>query len=357
MRILVNATAMNARGAFSVMDSFLSDMNKYYSDFKDMGIKMHFLAANEKLCKHSNDSLVIDLVTYPKQSWLHKWNYENRILPKLFKDNNCDVYLSMQNYVLTGISKPQFVLMHQPIPFSDLTVGDLEFTNWLKYSLIFKYILRRQRRKVTGAIVQTAWMKRALIDKFGYNCPIEIIRPPVTDILNNDQPLPKSIERLFKYDGIKLCYPTNTDKYKNNERLCQAINHYNEKTLKKVTLYLTIDGKSSEYIKFLGKVPYESIYTLYKNIDAVIFPSLTETLGLPLLEAQLNSIPVIASDLPYAREMCGDNCIYFDPRNAKSIAEGIKSYVNRGRTYRFEKIPTKTSYFDYITFIQRTLEI
>lgn len=184
---------MDARGAFSVMDSFLKEMNLHYNDFRDKGIKMLFLAGNEKLCRHKNDLLDIEFNAYPKKSWFHKWKYERIIVPELFRKDNFDVYLSMQNYVLKNIDKKQFVLMHQPIPFSDLKSNDLEFMNWFKYILIFKFLLKKQRDHVSGAIVQTSWMKKALTEKFGYTCPIKIIRPPVADIQFNTKPLPDDL--------------------------------------------------------------------------------------------------------------------------------------------------------------------
>ncbi|HRQ30785.1 MAG TPA: glycosyltransferase [Saprospiraceae bacterium] len=346
---------MDARGAFSVMDSFLKEMNHHYNDFRDNGIKMLFLAGNEKLCRHKNDLLEIEFNPFPKKSWFHKWKYERIILPELFIKGNFDVYLSMQNYVLKNINKKQFVLMHQPIPFSDLKWKDLELLNWFKYNIIFKILLKRQRQLVSGAIVQTAWMKQALIDKFEYNCPVKIIRPAVNNIMNNTKPLPGELLDLFKVNSIKLIYPTNLEKYKNNQRLINAINGYNNSTNKKIVLYLTIPGKSTEYVKYINKIQYESIMTLYTNMDAMIFPSLTETLGLPLLEAQYAEIPILAADLPYAREVCGNECIYFNPRSTLSIINALNVYVENTKVFKYKSNTIKGSYYDYIKFISDTV--
>lgn len=351
IKILVNASALDARGAFSVMNAFLNDMNKNIENFSKYKIKMHFLAANEKLCKYENEFLKVEYINYPKKSWLHKWNYERRILPKLLLNEKYDIYLSMQSYVLNIGCVPQFVLMHQPIPFSDLKFSDIEFKNWLKYDLILKYLLKRQKKYINGIIVQTNWMKQALINKFDYNCPIQIIRPPVDDIKNNNNPLPVKVEKLFQNENIKLIYPTNSEKYKNNKRLIKAVLIFNKNHNTKVSLYLTLDGISSEYINYTGKIPYESILTFYKKTDAMIFPSLTETLGLPLLEAQLYNIPLLVSDLPYAREICGDNCLYFDPISTESIEYAIKQFVEKNYIVtQYTEMPNN-SYFDYVRFI------
>lgn len=351
MKILVNATAMDARGAFSVMNSFLIEMNNHFNDFKDYGIKMHFLAANENLCKYSNEFIKVEYTSFAKKSWFHKWKYERKIIPELFAKSGFDAYLSMQNYVLNNISAKQFVLMHQPIPFSDLKYSDLEFINWLKYNVIFKYLLRKQRNSVTGVIVQTEWMKEAIIKKFCYTCPVKVVRPPVDDINNNNKPIDHEIEKLFKTVNKKLLYPTNIEKYKNNQRLIQAIQKYNLSSKSKVDLFLTLEGKSTDHIKYIGKIPYESILTLYKSIDAIIFPSLTETLGLPLMEAMIYNIPVIAADLPYAREVCGEYGSYFNPRDIDSICNAVSEYISGDCISNISPVISNASYFDYIKFI------
>ena len=40
-------------------------------------------------------------------------------------------------------------------------------------------------------------------------------------------------------------------------------------------------------------------------------------------------IPVIASDLPYARVLCGDDGVYFDPESSKSLIEACKEIKTR----------------------------
>lgn len=179
-----------------------------------------------------------------------------------------------------------------------------------------------------------------------------MIRPSVQDIVNNTKPLSDSINIHLSQKGVKLLYPTNKEKYKNNTRLVEAVKRYNKTFRKKTILYITIEGDSSEYIRFIGKVPYDSINTLYQSIDALIFPSLAETLGLPLLEARMNGIPIIVSDLPFAREICEDSAYYFNPRIIQSITEAIHSFTkDSSKTNLSEKTISKFSYMDYINFI------
>jgi glycosyltransferase involved in cell wall biosynthesis len=61
----------------------------------------------------------------------------------------------------------------------------------------------------------------------------------------------------------------------------------------------------------------------YAICDALLFPSLLETWGLPLTEAKARGIPILAADLPYARETVGTCSAvrFFDPHNPQGLAE------------------------------------
>jgi glycosyltransferase involved in cell wall biosynthesis len=50
----------------------------------------------------------------------------------------------------------------------------------------------------------------------------------------------------------------------------------------------------------------------------LIFPSLDEGFGIPLIEAMNVATPVIASDIPVHREVCGDAAIFITPGKTKT---------------------------------------
>ena len=53
--------------------------------------------------------------------------------------------------------------------------------------------------------------------------------------------------------------------------------------------------------------------------DVLVFPSLTETFGFPLVEAMAVGVPVVAADTPIHREICGDAALYFEPGNPEDV--------------------------------------
>jgi glycosyltransferase involved in cell wall biosynthesis len=66
---------------------------------------------------------------------------------------------------------------------------------------------------------------------------------------------------------------------------------------------------------------------LYRNARALVYPSLYEGFGLPLLEAMANNCPVISSNTSSMPEVLGNAGQYFDPKNSENILYSIESVI------------------------------
>ena len=71
------------------------------------------------------------------------------------------------------------------------------------------------------------------------------------------------------------------------------------------------DYRIEKKVRLLGVVPEEEVPSLYRGALALLFPSLYEGFGLPVLEAMKSGIPVVASDIPPVREVARDSALYF----------------------------------------------
>lgn len=74
-------------------------------------------------------------------------------------------------------------------------------------------------------------------------------------------------------------------------------------------------------VRTTGRLSDEEVAGLLCHARALVFPSLYEGFGIPPLEAMLAGCPVLASDIPPVREVCGQAAWFFDPRDAKALAE------------------------------------
>jgi glycosyltransferase involved in cell wall biosynthesis len=63
----------------------------------------------------------------------------------------------------------------------------------------------------------------------------------------------------------------------------------------------------------------DKVINAYETADALLFLSLSESFGFPLVEAMWIGLPIICPDLPYARALCGNQAIYFNPGDVNSL--------------------------------------
>jgi glycosyltransferase involved in cell wall biosynthesis len=75
-------------------------------------------------------------------------------------------------------------------------------------------------------------------------------------------------------------------------------------------------------------VPDDELNLLYSNAKALLFPSLQEGFGWPILEAQACGCPVITSNRPPMTEVAGAGAIRVDPEDFKSAAEEINAHTH-----------------------------
>ena len=205
-------------------------------------------------------------------------------------------------------------------------------------------------------IVQTETMARAFRKKIADSNSLKVC--PVMDLkLDHVRSTDHYIEDNM--DNSEFLYIASGEPHKNHKRLIEAWCHL---SLESVTpkLHVTIDldvwpevGKyiskaKNEYgVKVInhGLIPNNRVMELYHHVDALIYPSLLESFGIPLIEARQNNLPIIASELDYVREVV-DPEQTFDPKSSISIAKAVKRFLKMRDTT--EKIRSSREFLDEI---------
>lgn len=72
--------------------------------------------------------------------------------------------------------------------------------------------------------------------------------------------------------------------------------------------------------------------SLYKNASATIVPSLAEGFSLTAVEAMSFGSPLIASDIPVHREICSNNAIYFNPKDANDLKNKMQDILTMNKS-------------------------
>lgn len=131
-----------------------------------------------------------------------------------------------------------------------------------------------------------------------------------------------------------------TRPYKNIPRVIQAFKRISDEFPE---VHLMIIGRGDYEVKlkklvaeyelqtrviFAGHLPDEIMIPLFKNALFLVFPSLIEGFGLPLVEAMALGCPVLASNIPVIEEICGDAYQKVDPYSVEDIAVGMRKLLS-----------------------------
>jgi glycosyltransferase involved in cell wall biosynthesis len=84
----------------------------------------------------------------------------------------------------------------------------------------------------------------------------------------------------------------------------------------------------------LGYTPHDELPRLYRGASVVVYPSLFEGFGMPVVEAMACGVPVVASSHPSLDEACGDAAVRVDPRDPDAIANGIRAALTQREQLR-----------------------
>ncbi len=80
-------------------------------------------------------------------------------------------------------------------------------------------------------------------------------------------------------------------------------------------------------IVFLGPMDDEKLASVYRGGIALIFPSLYEGFGFPVIEAMASGIPVLTSSTTSLPEVAGSAALLVEPSSTEEIAAGIHEIV------------------------------
>lgn len=115
----------------------------------------------------------------------------------------------------------------------------------------------------------------------------------------------------------------------------------------------------TEQVKFLDYVSYSTLPKLLNGALALVFPSLWEGFGLPVLEAMACGTPVITSNLSSLPEVTGDAALLIDPYQTREITDAMNQIVTDEKVRSQLKILglQRAKQFSWSKTAQETLEV
>lgn len=89
-------------------------------------------------------------------------------------------------------------------------------------------------------------------------------------------------------------------------------------------------AKLSVDVEVHNRLTRDQIAEQYRAADIVVFASLYEGFGMPIIEAQAVGRPVVTSNIDPLREVAGSGACFVDPKSVSSIRAGIVKVINDG---------------------------
>jgi glycosyltransferase involved in cell wall biosynthesis len=253
---------------------------------------------------------------------------------KIFYTNNSTKYSSF--FCFSNVPPP-FTIKDKPISIyfhNTLLINCLNANISLKQKLILfikKIYIKYHNEANYNWVVQTEIIADSIEKEF----KIESNKIDVIPFYNENYF--KNINLNQDENNINYLYVADGSPQKNHSSLLDAFEKFVK--LKKdipYTLNLTISETSSKSL--LNKIKklqndginiinhkectYQKIRELYKLCNFLIYPSLTESFGLPLIEAAISGCKIISSDLPYVYKIVNPSLV-FDPNNVESITNAL----------------------------------
>jgi glycosyltransferase involved in cell wall biosynthesis len=163
--------------------------------------------------------------------------------------------------------------------------------------------------------------------------------------------------------GQYLFFPAHTWRHKNHHAAIEAIRILRDRHNMPLPLVCTGGAREAQAaveeqiataglgdrVRFLGYVPRDHLPALYRGAACLLFPSLFEGFGMPVLEAMSSGCPVVCSNTTSLPEIAADAAELVDPRDPEALAVAVAAIIGDPelRTRRVELGLTRARAFSW----------
>jgi len=273
---------------------------------------------------------------------------EQTTLPKLIRRSGAQVLISAGNFALWNSPVPQILLSRNSLYTSRDFLRDVrargDYGIWAD-TVVKGWWARRSIRCADITIAPSEAFARELSQWSGRKV-LSVHHGFDPDTFTSDTaPLPSAAQTQLEQgkDALRLLFVSHYNYYRNFETLFRAMPILRSRLKgKQVKLFLTCRLNSGDNpgayraesaallandlrgnIVELGAIPYRSLHHLYRACHIYVTPAYAESFAHPLIESMSSGLPVVASDLPVHREICGDAGIYFSRFSPDALAERV----------------------------------
>ncbi len=343
IRLFINGLAASAGGGLTYLRNVIPHLSRRQDAETTVALSPALHAEFGALPR-------ISLVEAESSGALGRFVWEQMQLPEMIQRSSAQVLISAGNFALWNSPVPQILLSRNSLYTSADFLRDVrsrkDYAIWID-TLVKGYLAQRSIVRANVTVAPSEAFAAELSRWSGKNV-VALHHGFDSDAFSSDStPLPLAARaELEAAEGdFRLLFVSHYNYYRNFETLFRALPILS-KSLggKKVKLFLTCrlnsganpgsyraEGasslvenlRSSESVVELGTIPYRSLHHLYRACHVYVSPAYAESFAHPLVEAMSSGLPVVASDLPVHREICGDAAVYFPRFAPEELAEWL----------------------------------
>jgi len=287
---------------------------------------------------------------------LWHWRFYKQLL-----ENKIDVLIATESYIVPYLHDPYklkvAIVVHDLVAFKSPAKHQLR-ARWIE-----RFTLKNAVKKSRWIFTVSEYTKKDLIQRYP-NLNLDektiVVYAGVRDIFARKMDANKivSVQRRYNLDPDYLMMAGTLEPRKNILGALEAYSLLSPKNQQRFRFVIV--GKKGWYykqifqkvkdlnlmlrVKFLEYIPDDDLVTLMQGSKIFLFPSFYEGFGLPILEAMLCGVPVLASRVTSIPELGVDAIHYADPSDVVDIADGItqlienEDYRNQLRAKGFEQV-------------------
>lgn len=205
---------------------------------------------------------------------------------------------------------------------------------WLLHYLRFAAYGRMMTRN-RAIIFETQGERDSFVRRLNYPLSqTHIVANSVNDIYLSASPASDSM----RTDTLRILFVTANQPHKNNHMIPAYADALRRAGFSRFTLALTLTAQDarhwlngaallSEHLDFLGTLPAEELLHEYQKSHIVALPSSLETHSGVYNEVRYVPRALLASDRPFAREICGSFAHFFEPLDAGDFVRAVSDVV------------------------------
>lgn len=307
------------------------------------------------LAKQSHISSKPTIQAFPPSFLKTMWYSAKRLYIESLM-TKVDVFHAWEELIPPTYKTPTVATIHDLALFKFEKIGNPNTKE--KHALALKRLLETRSHLI--AVSQQT--KRDLLELFSFpEDHIHVVPEAVPQEIVFDKKTLLASHELKKFSITKpfFLWVGVNEPRKNLERIIESWREYKDEFDLVLVGSAGLDHvKPEQGIKKLGGVGMTELAALYASAQALLFPSLYEGFGLPILEAFQYGCPVVTSNVSGMAEVAADAAFLVDPSDVDSIRHGMSEALEKGKlASKQKKMKERVSSFSWKKSAQMTLDV